>query len=101
MPVITALSLVRKFQNNVRVLENEFINYGNHKVRGYTDGYTQIGVLVGQSSIYLKAGEQIEIEAGIGVFSVSCNPVITIKGKVFNTGESNGVAKYNFKTSLK
>jgi hypothetical protein len=55
---------------------------------------------VTQSSSYVKAGEKIEINAGIGYLSTTLQPKITINQKLFQLNE-NGVAVYKFKTPLK
>lgn len=98
--VITALAMLRKFENNVRVLENEFVTYCNHKVAGYSDAFTSISSLIGQSSNYLKAGDNLEIQAGIGAYSLTSKPKISIMGKDIDCKE-NGFALYKFKTPLK
>jgi GldM N-terminal domain len=100
IPVITALAMIRKLENNIRVLENEFITYCNHKVAGYTEAYTFISTLIGQSCKYVKAGDNIEIQAGIGAYSLTSNPKVTIMGEDIDCKE-NGFASYKFKTPNK
>jgi GldM N-terminal domain len=100
VPVITALAMLRKFENNVRVMENQFVTYCNHKVGGYTEEFTRFGILIGQSSNYVKAGGNIEIQAGVGEYSLAAKPKITIMGKEIDSKEK-GYALYKFKTPLK
>jgi hypothetical protein len=103
VPVITALAMLRKFENNVRVLENKFVEYCYNKI-GSTDGegfFTKINSMISQSTNIIKAGDQMQIQAGVGAFSVSSKPVITINGKVFKPDYNDVTALYKFKTPLK
>lgn len=70
---------------------------------GRTDGdgfFTSYQAIVGQSSSYVKAGEKIEITAGIGSFSTQERPVITINRNNVSLRET-GAAVYSFKASNK
>jgi hypothetical protein len=101
MPVIAALSMLSKFENNVKIMENNFIMFCLSKSYsvggcGYSSGPYS---LVSQSSSYVKAGDEIEITAGIGLFTRAAIPRITIKNTPVPVNE-NGVASYRFKTPL-
>ena len=101
VPVITALAMIRKLENNVRVLENKFVEFCYQKI-GSIDGdafFDKVGVIIAQSTTTIKAGDKIEITAGIGTFSMAGNPKITIHGKLIQM--ENAVASYKFKTPLK
>jgi hypothetical protein len=100
VPVITAFAMLRKFENNVRVLENEFITYCNFKIADYNDGFTMFSTLIGQSSNYVKGGDKIEINAGVGVYSLNSNPKVIIMEKEIDC-KTNGFATYKFTTPLK
>lgn len=54
--------------------------------------------IVGQNSKVLKAGDDLEITAGIGSFSRNAKPKISVGGKEANLNE-RGYAVYRFKTS--
>jgi len=101
VPAIAALAILRKFENNVRVLENQLIQYCFNQI-GSTDGcgfYRKLSAIVSQSSNIIKAGDQMEIQAGIGAFSSTSKPIITINGKIFKP-ENEAIASYKFKTSF-
>lgn len=101
VPAIAAVAMLRRFENNVRVLENKFVTFCFNKI-GSLDGYgffTKIGVLIGQSTNIIKAGDQMIIQAGMGEYSIASNPKITINNKKIQV--ENGVALYKFKTSIK
>jgi hypothetical protein len=95
--------MLTMFENNVKVMENKFVEFCFNKI-GSTDGpefFTKIGALVGQSTNIIKAGDQMQIYAGVGSFSVACKPIITIDKKVFQPTYSEGVVSYKFKTPIK
>lgn len=99
---IGALIMLTKFENNAKVMENKFVEFCLNKTYGTSGcGFEVFNAIIGQNSNYLKAGDNIEISAGVGVFSVISNPKITINGKVFQPPYSEGVVSYKFKTPLK
>ncbi len=51
------------------------------------------------NSSCVKAGDIIEINAGVGSFSVQSQPKFTIDGKLISVNE-NGIMVYKFKTPL-
>ena len=61
--------------------------------------FDKVGIIIAQSATIIKAGDKIEITAGIGTFSMAGNPKITIHGKLIQM--ENAVASYKFKTPLK
>ena len=52
----------------------------------------QVGVLVGQSSNYLMPGQQLQVTAGVGAYSSSAAPTISINGT--NVPVSGGQGTY-------
>jgi gliding motility-associated protein GldM len=101
IPVIAAIALLRKYQSDIGNTECQFLKFCLNKTHPNVIVDDFISPLISQSSKYLKGGEEIEIEAGIGAFSVVMSPEITINGKTFTPNESAGLAKYKFKTPLK
>lgn len=101
VPVITALTMLRKFENNVRVLENMFITYCNNKVP--SNGWNLIitAPLISQSFNHIKGGGEMEIIAGVGAYYTQAQPQITINGIAIPFDNSQGFGKYKFKTPLK
>lgn len=100
IPAVGAMAVLSKFENDVRVNENMFITFCINKTYRSFCGYNRYVPLIMQSSNYLKAGNNLEITAGIGSFSVECRPQIIINGKNIQV-DTDGVAIYNFKTPLK
>ena len=100
IPLIAAYAMLSKFENNVKVIENTLITFCESKTRFIDEGYTVFSAIVGQSSNYVKAGDNIEITAGVGAFSVASKPKITIDGKDIQLNKE-GVVIYKFKTPVK
>lgn len=101
-PKITSVSvrsaLLTLLQNNIKIIENKIIAFCNTKVGIFSDWYTSYSAIVGQSSSYIKAGEEISITAGVGTFSGAALPIININGKNIAIGEE-GFAIYKIKTA--
>jgi gliding motility-associated protein GldM len=79
-PTVAAITLLSKFQNNVKNAENQIVTYCHNQVGAVKVVYDQFAALVGQSSNYLMPGEEIEITAGVGAYSKAAQPQITING---------------------
>jgi len=100
IPVVAALAMLSKFQNNVKVNENRMITFCNNKIMSITY-YTTYSAIVAQSYSHVKAGEKMEITAGVGYFSVrDSKPEVTVDGKSIEIDES-GVAVYKFEAPTK
>ncbi|MGG9961604.1 GldM family protein [Ferruginibacter sp. SUN106] len=97
-PTIAALTMLSKFQNNVKNAENQIVSYIHSKVGAVEYVYDQFKPIIGTSSTYLMPGEDMTITAGIGSFSSSANPIITING-VSKPADADGVATNTFKVS--
>ncbi|MBK6379818.1 MAG: hypothetical protein IPF72_08815 [Chitinophagaceae bacterium] len=57
-------------------------------------------VIIGQSSNCVKAGDNLEITAGVGAFSAASQPKFTIGDKLIS-GDDNGIAIYKLKLHQK
>ncbi len=95
-----ALAVLSKFQNDIKITENRLIAFCNNKVGSFIESYTTYSAIVGQSSSYVRVGEEIEITAGIGSFSRAVRPEITVNKMNIEINES-GTAVYKFKASTK
>lgn len=95
-----ALAMLAKFENDIRNTENKLVTYCYYHTFPLTHNYEVFRVLVAQSSNYVKAGDNIEITAGVGSFSAASQPKVTIDGKVILANE-NGILVYKFKTPSK
>ncbi|MEO6253035.1 MAG: hypothetical protein ABIO79_07010 [Ferruginibacter sp.] len=98
IPVIAAMAILSKFENNVKINENTLVSFCHSKT--YVDGgwHDKLMPVVMQSSTSVKGGEEIEITAGIAMFTNRAGPVITIGGKPIST-DFGGVAYYKLKAA--
>jgi len=97
-PTVAALTLLSKFQNNVRNAENQFIAYCHSKVGEVAVKFDAYSAMVGQSSNYLMPGEELEITAGLGAYSTSQKPIVSIAGASQQL-DADGKASYKIKVS--
>jgi gliding motility-associated protein GldM len=98
IPTVAALAMLTKFQNNIRVTENKTILYCFENARSgyFIEDFTFFYAIVGQNSKYLRAGDEVEITAGIGEFTKRNKPEIIIDGKSIPINDE-GVAISKFK----
>jgi len=79
-PTVAALTMLSKFQNNVKNAENTIVSHFHSKIGSVQFVYDQFAAVVGQSSNYVMPGEKVTITAGVGAFSTAAQPQITIGG---------------------
>ncbi|MBA2249966.1 MAG: gliding motility protein GldM [Chitinophagaceae bacterium] len=97
-PTVAALTMLSKFQNNVKNAENQVVTYCHNQVGAVKVVYDQFAALVGQSSNYVMPGQEIEITAGVGAYSKAAQPDITINGAGASL-DADGRAVYKFNAS--
>ena len=97
-PTVAGITLLSKFQNNVKNAENQIVTFCHNQVGAVKVVYDQFAALVGQSSNYVMPGEDIEITAGVGAYSAAAKPVISINGSGAAVGP-DGRAIYTFKAN--
>lgn len=78
VPTVAGLTILSKFQNDVKGAENKVVAFCHQKVGEVKVVFDSYAAIVGQNSNYLMPGQELEIKAGIGAFSKSARPVITI-----------------------
>ena len=79
-PTVAALTMLSKFQNNVKNAESTITSYIHSKIGAVEFVYDKFAAIVGQSSSYVMPGEKITITAGVGSYSTAAQPQITIGG---------------------
>lgn len=94
-PTVGALSILSKFQNDIRTSENKVVTYCHEKVGKVDIVFDSYTAIVGQSSNYVMPGEKIQVRAGVGAFSKAAKPTITIGGTTVALGEE-GFAEKEF-----
>lgn len=81
VPTVAGLTILSKLQNDVKNAESQLVTYCHSKLGQVKVQFDTYASLVGQSSEYIMPGEKITIRAGVGAFSTSASPKITIRGQ--------------------
>lgn len=79
-PTVAALTILSKFQNNIKNVENQVVTYCASQVGAVEVHMDEVGVLVGQNSNYLMPGQELVVTAGVGAYSSTVKSNISING---------------------
>ena len=80
-----ALTMLDKIQNDVSITANDIMSYCNSMVTSFRHSFESFSAVIVQNTNHLKAGEMLEIRAGVGAFSGAAHPEIIINGKLIKT----------------
>lgn len=97
-PTVAGLTMLSKFQNNVKNAENQVVTFAHNQIGAVKVIYDQFAALVGQSSNYVMPGQPVEITAGVGAYSKAAQPQISING-VGQSLDADGRAVYKLQAS--
>ena len=86
VPTVAALTILSKFQNDIRTSENRVVQFCHNKVGEVAVRFDTYAAIVGQNSTYLMPGQELEITAGVGAFSTGAKPTITVGGQTLTVG---------------
>jgi len=92
-PTIAAVTILSKFQNDVRNSEAKAVEYFLKKVGSLPNPPTDQSVMVLGSANKLYPGEELTITAGVGAFSKTALPSVSVDGASASVN-SSGVAEY-------
>ncbi len=95
-PTIAAITILSKFQNDVKNSESQMVDYCYKQIGSVKVVYNQFEAFAGTNATYLMPGDELEVTAGIGAFSAAAKPDITING-AHQTLNADGVADYKTK----
>ncbi len=93
VPTVAGLTILSKFQNDIKTTENRVVTFCHTKVGEVKVIFDAYAPIVGQSSGYLMPGQELEIKAGIGAYSKTAAPQISIGGSSVAIGPE-GYASY-------
>jgi gliding motility-associated protein GldM len=96
-PTIAAITILSKFQNDVKNSESQMVDYCYKQIGSVKVVYNQFEAFAGTNATYLMPGDELEVQAGIGAFSAAAKPDITING-AHQSLNTDGVA--DFKTKV-
>ncbi|HEY0678818.1 MAG TPA: GldM family protein [Chitinophagaceae bacterium] len=80
-PSIAGLTILSKFQNDVKNSESQMVDYLHDQIGAVKVVFDQFQAIAISSSSYAMPGDDIEITAGVGAFSAAAKPKITIGGQ--------------------
>lgn len=92
-PTVAALTILSKFQNNVKNVENQVVTYCASQVGAVEVHMDKANVLVGQNSNYLMPGQELVVTAGVGAYSSTVKSNISINGSPINIVDGKGEYK--------
>jgi len=95
-PTIAAITILSKFQNDVKNSESQMVDYCLKQIGSVKVVYNQFEAFAGTNATYLMPGDELEVQAGIGAFSAAAKPDITING-ARQSLNADGVADYKTK----
>jgi len=94
-PAIAALTILNKFQNDVKSSENQIVTYCHNKIGEVAVRFDKYGFVGGLGSSYLMPGEKLKVYAGLGATSSAAQPTITINGRQVSAN-GDGIAETEF-----
>ena len=98
VPTVAGLTILSKFQNDIRTAENKVVAFCHTKVGEVKIVFDSYAPIVGQSSGYLFPGNELVITAGIGAYNKSSQPQISIGNQNVPIG-AEGFASYKMTAS--
>ena len=90
------LALLTRFQNNIRITENDLASFCYSKIDTTISDYNNFSLFISQSRYDVNPGQNIQLMVGVGIFSKASQPKIIIDGNKKSIGE-NGYVDYQFK----
>ena len=94
-PAIAAMTILSKFQNDVKNSENQVVTYCHNKIDAVAVRFDKFGFVGGLSSSYVMPGEKMQVYAGLGATSSGATPTISINGRPASVG-ADGIATSEF-----
>ncbi|TAN18484.1 MAG: gliding motility protein GldM [Chitinophagaceae bacterium] len=111
VPTIAAVTILSKFQNDVKNAEAQIIDYLYGKINAQQFTLDTYKPLVSANSGYIMQGQQYQAQIMLGAYSATVNPSITVDGQSVpvqngigtytTTGAGIGEHTYNVVVSLK
>jgi gliding motility-associated protein GldM len=95
VPTIAALTILSKFQNDIKVSENKVVTFCHQKVGEVEVQQDAFAAIAVANANYVLPGQEIEVTAGVGGFSTKVKPQISISGQGIPIGD-DGTAHYKF-----
>jgi gliding motility-associated protein GldM len=81
VPVVAALTILSKFQMDVKTSENRVVQFCHNKVGEVIVRYDTYAAFAETNSSYVMPGDEMQITAGVGAFSKAAQPTVSIDGQ--------------------
>jgi gliding motility-associated protein GldM len=81
VPSVAALTILSKFQMDVKTSENRIVQFCHNKVGEVVVRYDTYAAFAETNSSYVMPGDEMEITAGVGAFSKAAQPTVSIEGQ--------------------
>jgi gliding motility-associated protein GldM len=94
-PTIAAITILSKFQNDIKNSEAQVIEFCHKQVGEVKVVFDQFQPIVSQSSQYLMPGQELTISGGVSASNKAVVPTVTVDGSVIPLN-SEGVAETKF-----
>ncbi|MBX9891645.1 MAG: gliding motility protein GldM [Chitinophagaceae bacterium] len=92
-PTIAGITILSKFQNDVKNAESQVIEFCHKEIGEVEIVYDEFQALAGTNATYLMPGDELVITAGIGAFSKSAKPSVSVDGASASLN-ADGMAEY-------
>lgn len=92
-PTIASLTILSKFQNDIKNSESQVVDYFLSQVGSVKVVFDEFQPLIGTNATYLMPGQELEITAGIGAYSKAATPTISIGGTTPALTEGKAIYK--------
>jgi gliding motility-associated protein GldM len=80
VPTVAALTILSKFQNDVKTSENKIVQFLHSKVGEVAVRFDTYNAFAATDKSYIMPGDEMQISAGVGAFSKAALPQISIDG---------------------
>jgi gliding motility-associated protein GldM len=97
-PTVAALTMLSKFQNNVKNAENQVVSFCHEQIGQVKLQFNKFEPIVTASASYLMPNDELMIQAGVGAFNNSASPKVYFNGSAAQMNE-NGVGTYKNKVT--
>jgi gliding motility-associated protein GldM len=102
VPTVAAMTILSKFQNDVRTTENKIVSFCHEQVGKVAIVFNAYEPIVGQNAKVLLSGQPLEISAGLAAFNTEKKPDVFINGTKVETNDKGlAIWKQNVSTSGK
>lgn len=98
VPTVAAITILSKFQNDVKTAENKVITFCHEQVGKVEFRFNAYEPIIGQNSQVLLAGQELVITAGLAAFNTDQRPTVNIGGQNIPT-DSKGLATWKSNVS--